>query len=169
MLYLPLIYKLEEFKKWHRSNSWYLWHPEDDICSMKIEFLKAFPRRKDSKKKRTKRNRVTSPFTKQYETETWLFFCRSLNEARDNTGKYLSREYRVANPENLYRGNAILSIHRDCYGYFVPRNRITRKVIVRLMISLTGTGICFPPFPRCNCKCDVIIPARYRLGIRLTG
>lgn len=37
------------------------------------------------------------------------------------------------------------------------------------MISLTGTDICFPPFPRCNCKCDVIIPARYRLGIRLTG
>lgn len=132
------IYK--ELQKWHRSNSLYLWHPEDDICSMKIEFLKTFSRRKDSKKKKkTKRNRVTRSFTKRYETETRLS-SSVVRWSKGQYGKYLSREYRVANPGNLYRGNAILPI-RDCYRYFVPRNRITRKVIVRLMISLTGTGI----------------------------
>lgn len=142
------------------SGRWYLFH--ENWISKSISEEKRFEKKK---------NETKSSNQPIHET-IWnrnVIVLLSLNEARDNTGKYLSREYRVANPENLYRGNAILSIHRDCYGYFVPRNRITRKVIVRLMISLTGTDICFPPFPRCNCKCDVIIPARYRLGIRLTG
>lgn len=101
---------------------------DDDICSMKIEFLKTFPRRKDSKKKeRTKRNRVTSLFTKRYETGTWLFF--RWKQGMENICLGWISSCKSGKPLSL---SVIV---------FVPRNRITRKVIVRLMISLTGTDI----------------------------
>lgn len=159
--FIVSIYKVEELEKWHRSNlfvplasgRWYLFH-ENWISENN-------GRRKDSKKWSE-----TSPFAKRYEIETWLFFYHSVGRSKRQCG-------------NICLGNIELQIRetfiavmlsspiRDCYGHFVLQNRIARKVIVRLMISLTG--YLFPSISTCNCKCDVIIPARYRLGIRLTG